>query len=184
MNKKTLIINGSPRTKGNTAFLINELKKHLKGDIAEVSAYRNKISPCIDCRRCEENAVCAVKDDMQIIYNDDYDNVVLATPVYYATLPGPVHNLLSRFQHWHIVLDEWKKPLPVKPKKAGLIITAGGRKNEDGVNRHAYIMFKMMNAKGFEEHTVKSAQTDTIAAFEDKKAIAEIAELASWLNAE
>lgn len=184
MTKKTLIINGSPRPKGNTVFLIEELKKHLTGEVVEISAYRNNIHPCIDCRRCEENAVCAVKDDMQIIYNDDYDNVVLATPVYYATMPGPVHSLLSRFQHQHVALDVWKKPLPLRPKKAGLIVTAGGRKNADGVKRHAYIMFKMMNAKGFEEHTVKSLETDTTPTNEDQTAITEVKELANWLNAE
>jgi len=98
MSKKTLIINGSPRPHGDTATLIAELKKHLIGEVVEISAYRSNIAPCVDCRGCWKTAKCVVKDDMSLIYNDDFDNVVLASPVYYMTLPGPVLSLMSRFQ--------------------------------------------------------------------------------------
>lgn len=83
--KKTLIINGSPRPNGNTVTLINELKKHLEGEIMELSAFRSKIAPCVDCRGCWETAKCVVKDEMQVIYEDDFDNIVIASPVYYGT---------------------------------------------------------------------------------------------------
>ena len=72
MPKKTLITNGSPRLHGDTATLINELKKHLTGEVVEISAYRSKIAPCVDCRGCWKTAKCVVKDDMSIIYNDDF----------------------------------------------------------------------------------------------------------------
>ena len=36
---KTLIINGSPRKNGNTVTLLNELKKHLKGEVFQVDTY-------------------------------------------------------------------------------------------------------------------------------------------------
>ena len=51
--KKTIIINGSPRVNGNTAFLIAELKKHLEGEVIEISAFRSGIAPCVDCRACK-----------------------------------------------------------------------------------------------------------------------------------
>ncbi|MBP3443176.1 MAG: flavodoxin family protein, partial [Methanocorpusculaceae archaeon] len=86
--KKTIIINGSPRVNGNTAFLIAELKKHLEGEVIEISAFRSGIAPCVDCRACWTTAKCVVEDDMQIIYDDDFDNIVIASPVYYSTLPG------------------------------------------------------------------------------------------------
>jgi len=56
---KTLIINGSPRKKGDTASLINILKQELTGDIVEISAYRNNIKPCNDCRSCWKVKGCA-----------------------------------------------------------------------------------------------------------------------------
>lgn len=45
---------------------------------------------------------CVVKDRMQIIYDDDFDNIVIASPVYYGTLPGAVLSVMSRLQPWHV----------------------------------------------------------------------------------
>ena len=78
---KTLIINGSPRPDGNTVSLIRELKKHLEGEVVEVSAFYSNIAPCVDCRGCWQTAKCVVDDGMQVIYEDDFDNVVVASPV-------------------------------------------------------------------------------------------------------
>lgn len=78
MSKKTLIINGSPRLHGNTAALIAELKQHLQGPVTEISVFYSHISPCIDCRCCQETGRCAIHDDMDLIYADDFENVVLA----------------------------------------------------------------------------------------------------------
>ena len=63
---KTLIINGSPREHGNTTVLLEELRRHLKGDIIELSAFRSDIAPCVDCRACWSTAKCAVEDEMKI----------------------------------------------------------------------------------------------------------------------
>ncbi|MDR3278313.1 MAG: NAD(P)H-dependent oxidoreductase, partial [Oscillospiraceae bacterium] len=90
MPRNTLIINGSPRVNGDTAALICELRRHLNGEVAELSAYRAKLAPCVDCRSCWVQKGCVVEDDMRVIYGDAFDNVVLASPVYYSTLPGPV----------------------------------------------------------------------------------------------
>ena len=184
MSKKTLIINGSPRLNGDTMTLIHELKRHLKGEVVEISAYRSNISPCLDCRRCQITNACCIQDDMNIIYNDDYDNVVLASPVYYATLPGPVLSLLSRFQNQHALIAQGKRP-ELRVKKSGLILTAGGAKNNyEKALHHVWVLFRMTNAKGFEEHIVKSVKTDTLPAAQDEKALADCKELARWLNEE
>lgn len=182
MNKKTLIINGSPRINGDTATLIKELKKHLRGEVVEISAYRSNISPCLDCRRCAEDNICRIKDDMSIIYNDDFDNIVLASPVYYATLPGPVLSLMSRFQNQHTLIAQGKRP-DLRKKKAGLILTGGGAKNNsEHALHHVWIFFRMTNAYGFEEHSVKSVKTDFLPSAEDTKALEDCKKLADWLN--
>ena len=122
---KTLIINGSPRPDGNTVSLIRELKKHLEGEVVEVSAFYSNIAPCVDCRGCWQTAKCVVDDGMQVIYEDDFDNVVVASPVYYGTLPGSVLSLMSRLQPWHAATYFIKEPLVQRPKKAAAILTAG-----------------------------------------------------------
>lgn len=182
MAKRTLILNGSPRASGNTAALVAELKKHLEGEVIELSAFRSDIAPCVDCRSCWQTAKCVVRDEMQIIYDDDFDNAVIASPVYFGTLPGPMLSVISRMQPWHAAAYFIKQPLVQRKKKSAAILTAGGKGNHEDARRHLYPFFRMINAEGFREHTVYSPMTDTLPAWEDEKALAGVRELARWLN--
>lgn len=180
---KTLILNGSPRPAGNTAYLIRALREELEGEVLELSAFRANIAPCVDCRGCWETARCVVRDDMELLYADDFDSVVLATPVYFRTLPAPLLGLMSRFQPQHAAQFFLHQPLKLRPKKAGLILTAGGKGNESGTEHHIRVLFMLLNAGGYEDYTVRSLQTDTIFASEDAQALRDIHRLADWLNA-
>ena len=181
---KTLIINGSPRPDGNTVALIRELKKHLEGEVVEISAFYSNIAPCVDCRGCWKTAKCVVDDGMQVIYEDDFDNVVVASPVYYGTLPGSVLSLMSRLQPWHAATYFINEPLVQRPKKAAAILTAGGKGNQERAFHHLRALFRMLNAGGFEEHLVCSANTDTIPACDDSQALEQARALANWLNSD
>ena len=181
---KTLILNGSPRPAGNTVTLIRELKKHLEGEVVEVSAFYSNIAPCVDCRGCWKTARCVVDDDMRVIYEDDFDNVVVAAPVYYGTLPGSVLSLMSRLQPWHAATYFLNEPLVQRPKKAAAILTAGGKGNQERAFHHLRAMLRMLNAGGFEEHLVCSANTDTISAGDDAEAMEQARSLARWLNSD
>ena len=178
---KTLIINGSPRPDGNTVALLRELKKHLPGEVVEVSAFYSNIAPCVDCRGCWKTARCVVDDDMQVIYEDDFDNVVVASPVYYGTLPGSVLSLMSRLQPWHAATYFIKEPLVQRPKKAAAILTAGGKGNQERAFHHLRALFRMLNAGGFEEYLVCSSNTDTILTCDDVQAMEQVKSLARWL---
>lgn len=181
---KTLIINGSPRPQGNTAALIARLKAGLEGEVVELSAFRSDIAPCVDCRSCWTTAKCAVHDEMQTIYDDDFDHVVLASPVYYSTLPGQVLSLMSRLQPWHAAKFFLNQPLVLREKKAAVILTAGGKGNQDKAFHHVRALFRMLNASGYEEHWICSPNTDTVPADQDQEALAAVEELAKWLNEE
>lgn len=181
---KTLIINGSPRPGGNTAALIAALRSRLEGEVTELSAFRSDIAPCVDCRSCWTTAKCAVRDEMQIIYDDDFDNVVLASPVYYGTLPGQVLSLMSRLQPWHAAKFFLNNPLRLREKRAAVILTAGGKGNADMAFHHIRALFRMLNARGYEDHWVCSSRTDTIPAQQDKQAISAVLALADWLGEE
>lgn len=179
---KTLIINGSPRRDGNTVSLIRELKAHLEGEVVEISAFYDDIAPCVDCRGCWETAACVVHDGMQVIYDDDFDNIVVASPVYYGTLPGSVLSLMSRLQPWHAAMFFLNRPLEQRPKKSAAILTAGGKGNEERAHHHLRAFFRMLNARGFQDHTACSPNTDTIPAIEDEAARAGVRDIAAWLN--
>ena len=180
---KTLIINGSPRRGGNTAALVAVLKAHLTGEVVEISAFYSGIAPCVDCRGCWKTAECVVKDGMQTIYDDDFDNVVVASPVYYGTLPGQVLSLMSRLQPWHAAVFFLHKPLDQRPKKSAAILTAGGKGNQERSMHHLRALFRMLNARGFEDHLACSANTDTIPADRDEAAKAQVRAIAQWLSA-
>lgn len=180
--KRTLILNGSPRPKGDTAALIAQMRTTLQGEVVEISAFRSNIAPCVDCRGCKKTAKCVVHDDMDIIYADDFDNVVIATPVYFGTMPGQMLSLLSRFQPQHAAMFFLDIPRNIKPKKAGLILTAGSKKNEKSALRHVNCMFSMLNARGYEGHEVISNNTDELPACEDQAALAAARRLGAYLN--
>lgn len=182
MGKKTIIINGSPRPNGNTAYLINVLKEHLDGEVIEISAFRSGIAPCVDCRGCWETAKCVVQDGMQVIYGDDFDNVVIASPVYYGTLTGSLLSLISRMQPWHAATFFLKKPLQLRHKKSAAILTAGGKGNEERAQHHMSAFFRMVNAEGFREHIACSPNTDTVPSWEDEQAVNDVISIAKWLN--
>ena len=93
---KILAFVGSPRKGGNTDILVDELIKGAQtaGHISEkIYLYNQKVSPCIDCRKCKKDElVCVIDDDMQSIYPkiDDADLLVYGTPNYWY---GPSANM-------------------------------------------------------------------------------------------
>ena len=122
---KTLIINGSPRKNGNTATLLNELKKYLVGEVYQVDTYYANSSPCFDCRHCWTNTECAIKDEMQDVYKmiDEADNVIIASPIYFGNLTGSLLNWASRLQLlWVSRYIRKVEPLSVKRRKGVVIL--------------------------------------------------------------
>lgn len=140
---KTLIINGSPRKNGVTATLICELKKYLLGDIKVVDTYYAGISPCMDCRYCWAHTGCAIQDDMQRIYQaiNDADNIVIASPIYFAELTGSLLQWASRLQYlWVSKQFRHEAVLNDKPRNGGIILVDGG----DGYMETAFAMAKRL----------------------------------------
>lgn len=124
---KTLIFSGSPRKNGETAFMIEELKKAMGGEFKEVNAYRADIRPCIDCRWCFEHEGCAIKDEMQEVYDyiQECDHIVIASPVYFEEITGTLLAMFSRFQTYFSA-RYIRKEEPVPKKKTGAILLAAG----------------------------------------------------------
>ncbi len=98
---KVLLINGSPRAKGNTAIALEEMVKvfEAEGIETEVLHVGNKdIRGCIACGNCGQNGKC-VFDDM---VNEcapkfaECDGLVVASPVYYASANATLIAFLDR----------------------------------------------------------------------------------------
>ena len=98
---KVLLINGSPKSDGNTSIAIDEMVKtfHEEGVETEVIQVGNKvIRGCIGCGKCFEKGSCVFDD----IVNETApklaaaDGLVIATPVYYASANGTLVSFLDR----------------------------------------------------------------------------------------
>lgn len=89
---KLLIINASPRFKGNCSELCEQALKGAQssGNQAEIiHLARLNIKPCVGCDTCLINNPhqCVIKDDMQDILRlvTEADAIILASPVYFFT---------------------------------------------------------------------------------------------------
>ena len=103
MNKKIVILNGSPRKNGNTSALTASFTKGAEeaGNIVtEFMLDSMNIHGCKGCFGGGKNldSPCAQKDDMDKIYPvyKEADIVALATPLYYWTISGQLKCAFDR----------------------------------------------------------------------------------------
>jgi multimeric flavodoxin WrbA len=127
---KILGISGSPR-KGNTEWMLGKLldEASKNGNEIELLLLRKlNIHPCLGCLTCEDGGkdrkgVCKINDDMKNIYPKllAADAIILATPVYFEMLSGPLKTFIDR-------------TCPVWPKLEGKKI-AGLAAAEEGIGQ-------------------------------------------------
>ena len=70
---KILILQGSPRANGNTAWMAEEYKKAAEAaghEVTLVNVAKKKIAGCLACEYCHNkgDGACIQKDDMQELY--------------------------------------------------------------------------------------------------------------------
>ena len=180
---KTLIINGSPKKNGDIAALLAAFRTHLSGEVKEVSCH-DPISPCLDCRCCWEKSGCAVRDGMQEIYAylEECDNIVLASPVWFSSLSGPMLNIASRFQTIYAGKYIRKDRKPGKIRNGVLILAGGDPGTEYAAAQSAKIILKLLDAD-LPCTEIYSMNTDRLPAGKDRCALTEARNAANTLNA-
>ncbi len=181
--QKTLIFNGSPRKQGDTAALIRVLTGSLTGEYRVVDCYRADISPCVDCRACRREEGCVLQDGMQEIYRyiEGCDNVVIASPIYYAELTGKLLDVASRFQVYYSARTFRNEDPWIRPKKGGVILAGGGDGDPKRPYATAKILLRQLNVREIFP-LVCSHGTNDLPAGEDGEALQRVRELAAFLN--
>lgn len=103
MDKKIVILNGSPRKTGNTAALVTEFAKGAEeagNTVTEFFLDRMNIHGCKGCfgGHSSRECPCVQKDDMDKIYPAvrDCDVIVFATPLYYWNMSGQIRTAIDR----------------------------------------------------------------------------------------
>ena len=100
---KVLIINGSPRQKGNTSIALTEIAKQLEklGIESEIVWIGNKpVRGCIACNTCKDNPGACVFDDdvcngISAKMNSS-DALIVGSPVYWGQPNGAVLSIIKR----------------------------------------------------------------------------------------
>jgi len=101
--KKILVLLGSPRKKGNSTTLANQIVAGAEsaGATAEkIFLHGKEISPCQACYACQrpDSKGCAIDDEMQPIYGKliEADGWVIASPVYWFSMSAQTKLFLDR----------------------------------------------------------------------------------------
>ncbi|HJB08775.1 MAG TPA: flavodoxin family protein [Candidatus Enterocloster faecavium] len=128
---KVLVINGSPRAKGNSDLLCDEFIRGAKesgNQVEKVSLREKEVHPCKACYACFKTGSCVQKDDMADILKkaEEADVLVLASPTYFLTMSGQMKVFIDR------LLPKWQG---LGGKQAYVIVT--GHDGKQGLKRNA-----------------------------------------------
>lgn len=131
-------LQGSPRKKGNTNFLLSAFMGEVQTRGAEtqiINVCEKNIKPCIGCGNCERKGFCSIKDDDMT--NEIFallrraDVVVIATPIYFYNATAQMKLLIDRTQTlWS---RKYKLGLtdPGRPDRKGILLSVGATKGKN-----------------------------------------------------
>jgi multimeric flavodoxin WrbA len=130
-----LIINASPRKKGITSLLLNEIEATINSSLNEVEVVRIQeldIKPCIGCLKCRPDKTCVLpQDDAHILAEKirKSDLLIIGSPVYWGNMPGTLKIFFDRnvplFEYCEAKAIRYVPKPQLKGKKAILIVSGG-----------------------------------------------------------
>lgn len=140
---KVVGILGSPRKKGNSTILANQVLGTLRESGAETEEFTlNKMlyKGCQGCEGCKNGDRCVVHDELSVVMSEikEADVVVMSTPIYYGDVSGQFKTFFDRTYSF---LDPYLNSRLAPGKKAVFILTQGDL-NE---NVHSDIMPRYEN---------------------------------------
>ena len=125
-SRRIIILKGSPREKGNSSLLADQVATGAKAAGAEVESFylhSMDIRPCDACDICHEKwDGCIIEDDMQILYPklQEADAIVIASPIYYFTFSAQTKLFIDR---WYGL--QTRNGNLLAGKQIGIILTYG-----------------------------------------------------------
>ncbi len=98
---KVLLINGSPKANGNTAFALSQMAEvfaDLGVETELIQVGSQNIRGCIGCGSCYKNNKCVFDDLVNETAQklQEADGIVVGSPVYYASPNGTLISFLDR----------------------------------------------------------------------------------------
>lgn len=134
---KVVLINGSPRTNGNTSIALAEVARTIEAagiETRTVSIGNKAVQGCIACGKCTELGRCVFRDTLYETVRVELtqaDALVVGSPVYYAGPNGSLCALLDR------VFFSCSDLLAYKPAAAVAVCRRGGASSTfDRLNKY------------------------------------------------
>ena len=98
---KVLLINGSPNAQGCTYTALREVEKSLNKNGVETEIFqigRDPVHGCTGCGGCVRNGKCVFDDGVNRLMErlDEFDGLVIGSPVYFASPNGTLLAFLDR----------------------------------------------------------------------------------------
>lgn len=143
MGKNIVILNGSPRKKGNTSALVKSFTNGAEAagnTVTEFFLDGMNINGCKGCfgGHSSRECPCVQRDDMAKIYPKvrEADVVVLATPLYYWNMSGQIRTAIDRL----FALEEGDgNLLRGQGKACALLMAAEGHGFEDVLTYYEHL---------------------------------------------
>lgn len=98
---KVLMLNGSPREKGNVALAFHEMEQVFEENGVEyenILLGRMDVRGCIACETCRKNGKCVFHDIVNelAVKFEEADGLAIGSPVYYGSANGTLMSALQR----------------------------------------------------------------------------------------
>jgi len=166
MQRKILVLSGSPKRDGNTAALLDWFidgarSKGAEVDVVLTAFLKYKTAGCLSCRSCQTSALyeCVVKDEATPVLKKmaGVDVIVMATPLYFFAMSAQLKCMMDRM----FSLYKWDNAsgtmeTPLKGKKLILIASAFEDAGLDALEK-PFVLTAEYTGMGFESLLVPNA---------------------------
>ena len=149
-------LQGSPRKKGNTHFLLSTFMtaaEKLGARTIVIDVTQKKIIPCKEYTVCEKKGYCPIEDDVKDeIYPllREAELVVLATPIFFYNMTAQLKAVVDRCQTFWARKYKLKLKDPGASMRRGFLLAVGATKGKnlfEGLNLTTQYFFDAIWAK-------------------------------------
>jgi len=149
-------LQGSPRKKGNTNFLLSTFLQaaERRGAVTQaIQVVERNILPCKEYVVCEKKGYCPIDDDMASeIYGllRQAEVVVLASPIFFYNMTSQLKALVDRCQTFWARKYRLKLGDPLKGSRRGYLLSVGATKGKnlfEGLQLTAKYFFDAIDAR-------------------------------------
>ncbi|MFO8084147.1 MAG: NAD(P)H-dependent oxidoreductase [Desulfobacterales bacterium] len=149
-------LQGSPRAKGNTSYLLStflEVGANLGARTNLVEVDKKNIVPCKEYVVCEKKGFCPIDDDMKHeIYPliREAEVIVAATPIFFYNMTAQLKALVDRCQALWALKYRFKLKDPCHRQRKGFLLSVGATRGKnlfEGLDLAVRYFFDAIDAK-------------------------------------